>query len=469
MTTTASDVDQSDTIRLTPRPGSTGGRWAEPPPPPPPGRGHGRLARGPAGDPVWVRPALLGLLAGTALLYLWNLSASGYGNSFYAAATQAGSQSWKALLFGSLDAGNAITVDKPPASLWISGLSARVFGFSSWSVLTPQAIEGVAAVGLLYATVRRNAGAAAGLLAGAAFALTPVAALMFRFNNPDALLTLLLVAAAYCTVRVTERASARWLMLAGTCIGFGFLTKLAQALLAVPGLGLAYLIAAPTGLRRRVVHLAGAAGAIVVSAGWYVVLVDLWPASSRPYIGGSTDNSLLQLALGYNGLGRIFGSSGSGAGGGGMGGGANTGFGGATGITRLFGASMGSEISWLLPAALLVLVVGLWRTRRAPRTDPARAALVLWGGWLVVSGLVFSFMNGIIHPYYTVALAPAIAALVAAGGTSLWRDRAQLPARASLAAIIALTGAWSFVLLDRVPTWLPALRWVVLIVALALA
>ncbi|WP_261563457.1 glycosyltransferase family 39 protein, partial [Frankia tisae] len=315
MTTTAPDVDQSDTIRLAPRPGSTGGRWAEPPPPPPPGRGHGRLgrlARGPAGDPVWVRPALLALLAGTALLYLWNLSASGYGNSFYAAATQSGSQSWKALLFGSLDAGNAITVDKPPASLWISGLSARVFGFSSWSVLAPQAIEGVAAVGLLYATVRRHAGATAGLLAGAAFALTPVAALMFRFNNPDALLVLLLVAAAYCTVRATERASARWLMLTGTCIGFGFLTKLAQALLVVPALGLAYLIAAPTGLRRRVLHLAGAAGAIVVSAGWYVALVDLWPAASRPYIGGSTDNSLLQLALGYNGLGRIFGSSGGG-------------------------------------------------------------------------------------------------------------------------------------------------------------
>ncbi|CAJ62632.1 MULTISPECIES: ArnT family glycosyltransferase [Frankia] len=478
MTTTAPDVDASDTIRLAPRSGGAG-HWAQPPPAPP-GRGHGRLgrlARGPAGDPVWVRPALLVLLAGTALLYLWNLGASGYGNSFYAAATQAGSQSWKALLFGSLDAGNAITVDKPPASLWISGLSARVFGFSSWSVLAPQAVEGVAAVGLLYATVRRSAGATAGLLAGTAFALTPVAALMFRFNNPDALLVLLLVAAAYCTVRATERASARWLVLAGTCIGFGFLTKLAQAFLVVPALGLAYLIAAPTGLGRRVLHLAGAAGAIVVSAGWYVALVDLWPASSRPYIGGSTDNSLLQLALGYNGLGRILGSSGGGAGGGagggggggGMGGGANNGFGGATGIIRLFGSSMGSEISWLLPAALLVLVVGLWRTRRAPRTDPARAALVLWGGWLVVSGLVFSFMNGIIHPYYTVALAPAIAALVAAGGIALWRDRDRFPARSALAVVIALTGIWSFVLLDRVPTWLPALRWIVLVAALALA
>ncbi len=424
--------------------------------------------RGPAADPPWARPALLALLAGTALLYLWNLSASGYGNSFYAAATQAGTGSWKALLFGSLDAGNAITVDKPPAALWISGLSGRIFGFSSWSVLAPQAIEGVLAVGLLHATVRRTAGIGAGLLAGAAFALTPVAALMFRFDNPDALLVLLLVAAAYCTVRALEAASVRWLALAGACLGFGFLTKLAQALLVVPALALVYLLAAPTGLGRRIVHLLAGAGALVVSAGWYVALVALWPAGSRPYIGGSTNNSLLQLALGYNGLGRIFGASGGAGGAGGTGGG-NTGFGGATGITRLFGASMGGEISWLLPAALLALVVGLWRTRRAPRTDAARAALLLWGGWLLVSGLVFSYMSGIIHPYYTVALAPAVAALVAIVGCALWRDRERVPARLALAGLIMATGGWNVVLLDRVSTWLPALRWVILAVCLGVS
>lgn len=433
------------------------------PPPPSRPRGRiGRLVRGPAGDPAWIRPSLLALLAATAVLYLWDLSASGYGNGFYAAATQAATHSWKALLFGSLDSGNAITVDKPPASLWVSGLFARAFGFSSWTVLAPQALEGVAAVGLLYATVRRTSGAAAGLLAGAAFALTPVAVLMFRFNNPDALLVLLLVAAAYCTVRATERASLRWLLLAGTCVGFGFLTKMAQAFLVVPALSLVYLTAAPTGLRRRLAHLAGAVAAIVVSAGWYLALVELWPASSRPYIGGSTNNSLLELAIGYNGLGRIFGGSAGGGASGGGGGGMTTGFGGATGITRLFGASMGAEISWLLPAALIVLVAGLWFTRRTPRTDPTRAALVLWGGWLLVSGLVFSFMSGITHPYYTVALAPAVAALVASGGTVCWRGRARISHRATLAAMIAVTGLWGFVLLDRVASWLPVLRWIIL-------
>ncbi|GLY53365.1 glycosyltransferase family 39 protein [Lentzea sp. NBRC 102530] len=418
----------------------------------------------PERDPKPVhRLAFFALLAGTAVLYLWNLTASGYGNEFYAAATQAASQSWKALLFGSLDPGNTITVDKPPAFLWVSGLFAKVFGFSSWTVLAPQAFEGVAAVALLHATVKRTSGPLAALFAGAAFALTPVAALMFRFNLPDALLVLLMVAAAYCTVRALEKASPLWLALAGTAIGFAFLTKMLQAFLVLPALALAYLVAAPTSPWKRLLHLLGAGLAVVVSAGWFIALVDLWPAGSRPYIGGSTDNSLWELAIGYNGLGRIFGNSGGG-GGGGMGGNGNIGFGGETGIGRLFGASMGPEISWLLPAALIGLVAGLWFLRRAPRTDRTRAALVLWGGWLLVSGAVFSFMSGITHPYYTVALAPAIAALVAISGRELWRGRAHFPARTALTAMVAVTGVWGYILLDRTPDWAPWLRWLLLAV-----
>ncbi|GGM92164.1 glycosyl transferase [Lentzea pudingi] len=409
------------------------------------------------------RLAFLGLLAATAVLYLWNLTASGYGNEFYAAATQAASQSWKALLFGSLDPGNTITVDKPPAFLWVSGLFAKLFGFSSWTVLAPQALEGVAAVGLLYATVKRTSGPAAALFAGAAFALTPVATLMFRFNLPDALLVLLMVAAAYCTVRALENASPLWLALAGSAIGFAFLTKMLQAFLVLPALALAYLVAAPASLLKRVLHLLGAGAAVAVSAGWFIALVALWPEDSRPYIGGSTNDSLWELAIGYNGLGRIFGSSG-GPGGGGMGGNGNIGFGGETGIGRLFGASMGPEISWLLPAALIGLAAGLWFLRRAPRTDRTRAALVVWGGWVLVSGAVFSFMSGITHPYYTVALAPAIAAVVGITGSELWRGRAHFPVRTSLTAMVAVTGVWGFILLDRTPDWTPWLRWVLLAV-----
>ncbi len=367
-------------------------------------------------QPRWARPGLLALLAGTALLYLWGLGSSGWANSYYAAAAQAGTQSWKAWLFGSLDAGNAITVDKPPAAMWVMGLSGRLFGFNAFTMLLPQALMGVAAVAVLYFTVKRCSGPGAGLIAGAALAVTPVAVLMFRYNNPDALLVLLLVVAAYCTVRAIETGGIRWMALTGCVVGFAFLTKMLQAFLIVPGLAVAFLIAAPTGLWKRLGALLVGGLTMIVSAGWYIALVSLWPADSRPYIAGSTDNSLLQLALGYNGIERIIGGGGSPGGGHGPGGGdrggANLFFGGEPGITRMFGPSFGAEASWLLPAALIGLLVGLVLTWRAARTDRVRASVLLWGGWLLVTGAVFSFMDGTVHPYYTVALAPAIAALV---------------------------------------------------------
>jgi 4-amino-4-deoxy-L-arabinose transferase-like glycosyltransferase len=439
------------------------------PSPPPPRRPARRrsvpaqLLRGRAGDPRWVRPGLLGLLVGAAVLYLWGLGASGWANSFYSAAVQAGSVSWKAFFFGSSDAANSITVDKTPASLWVMALSVRLFGLNAWSVLVPQALMGVATVGILYAAVRRWFGPAAGLLAGAVLALTPVATLMFRFNNPDALLTLLLTAGAYAMVRAVERAGTRWLLLAATCVGFGFLTKMLQALLVVPAFGLVYLLAAPTRLRRRIGQLTGAGLALALSAGWWVAIVELVPASMRPWIGGSQTNSVLELMFGYNGLGRLTGSE-TGSVGGGQGGGW-----GATGWARLLGAEVGGQIAWLLPAALVALGVGLWLTRRALRTDRVRAAFVLWGGWLAVTGLVFSFMQGIFHAYYTVALAPAVAALVGMGAVALWRHRGQLWATATLAVTLVGTAAWSYVLLARSPAWHPWLRSAVLAAGLAAA
>ncbi|RLK59163.1 4-amino-4-deoxy-L-arabinose transferase-like glycosyltransferase [Actinokineospora cianjurensis] len=407
--------------------------------------------------PRWELPAAITLLVATAVLYLWDLSASGMGNSFYAAAAQAGTQDWKALFFGSLDAGNLITVDKPPAALWLMALSGRVLGFSSFSMLLPQALAGIGSVWLLYRAVRRWSGPGAGLLAGAALAATPVAALMFKFNNPDALLVLLLVVGAYCTVRAAEKASPTWLVLAGTAIGFGFLTKMLQAFLVLPAFVLVYLVVAPTSPLRRALHVLAAGVAVVVAAGWYVVVADLWPAASRPYIGGSTDNTVLDLALGYNGLGRIFGGDGNGGGGGG----GNTGFGGETGLFRMFGAAFGPEVSWLLPAALVGMIAGLWFTRRAPRTDRTRAGLLLWGGWTVVTALVFSYMQGTVHPYYAIALAPGIAGVVAISGRELWRGRGHLPARIALASMVALTAGWAFVMLGWDGSWLPWLRWVI--------
>ncbi|WP_067672821.1 glycosyltransferase family 39 protein [Nocardia miyunensis] len=400
--------------------------------------------------------AVTGLLIVTAVLYLWSLGAQGWANDFYAAAVQAGTRSAKAWLFGSLDAGNSITVDKPPAFLWVMVLSARVFGLNSWSMLVPQALMGVGSIGLLYATVRRYSGHIAGLLAGALLAVSPVAAVMFRYNHPDALMVLLLIAAAYCTLRAVESGSTRWVLLAGTAIGVAFLTKLLQAFLVIPAFGLVLLIAAPGSWWRRAGQVLAAAVAVVISGGWYVLLVSVWPASARPYIGGSSTNSLLELAFGYNGINRVV----DGAGGTG---------GGAPGIGRLFGADLGTQGSWLLPAALIGLVAGLVLTARRPRTDLMRAGLFMWGGWLIVTGAVFSVMNGMIHPYYTVELAPAAAALIAVSATELWRRRAQWRGRGVLAALIGVTGLWAFALLDRTPHWLPVLRWLILLGSLSAA
>ncbi len=417
-------------------------------------RGRSRLLDGDSADGRWVRPALIALLVLTAVAYLWDLSASGYANSFYAAAVQAGTKSWKAFFFGSIDSSSFITVDKPPASLWIMELSGRIFGFSSWSMLAPQALEGVAAVGLLYAGVKRWFGPRAGLMAGAILAATPVAALMFRYNNPDALLVLLLVAGAYTLVRALEAAGTRWIVATGALIGFAFLAKMMQAFTVVPAFFLVYLVAAPTSLWRRVKQLALCVGAIALSAGWWVAIVALWPVGSRPMIDGSPDNSILNLIFDYNGFGRLV-SSGAGGGGG-------SSFSGSTGIFRLFNDLMGGQASWLIPAALISLFAGLaWRFR-APRVDRIRAALLLWGGWLVVTGLVFSFGQGVIHTYYTVALAPATAALVAIGAVLLWDHRTLLPARLIGAAAILTTTAWAYSLLDRSPAYFPWLRVVIL-------
>jgi 4-amino-4-deoxy-L-arabinose transferase-like glycosyltransferase len=409
-------------------------------------------------SPLVARASLLALLVGTGFLYVWGLSASGYANSFYSAAAQAGSQSWQAFFYGSLDSAGAITVDKPPASLWLMALSVRLFGLSSWSVLVPEALLGVATVGVLYASVKRTAGHWPAILGGLVLGLTPAAALMFRFNNPDALLVFLLTLATYCTLWATERASGRWLVGAGVLVGLGFLTKMLQAFLVLPAFALVYLVAAPTTLRRRVLHLLAATGAMLVSLGWWVAIVELVPKSWRPYIGGSQNNSVLELVFGYNGLGRLTGDeTGSVTGGGAAGGG----MWGSTGITRLFDSVSGGMIAWLIPAALLLAGFTLVALRRLPRTDRSRAPILVWTGWLVVTGGVFSFMAGIYHDYYTVALAPAVAALVALGGSALWQRRTSWLARIGLALAMAVTTVWGVVLIGRAPAAYAPLAWVI--------
>jgi 4-amino-4-deoxy-L-arabinose transferase-like glycosyltransferase len=420
-----------------------------------------RLWRGRPEDPRWARPAFLGLLAATLLLYLYDLSASGYANSFYSAAVQAGSKSWKAFFFGSLDAGNAITVDKPPASLWPMELSVRVFGLDSWAILAPEVLMGVATVAVVYASVRRRFSPAAGLIAGAVLALTPVAALMFRFNNPDAMLALLMAVACYLVVRALEDGRTKWLVWAGVAIGFAFLAKTLQAFLILPPLAIVYAVCAPVPVKKRFAQLAAATGALMVSGGWWVAIVELWPASSRPYIGGSQNNSFLELTFGYNGLGRLNGDeTGSVGGGGGAGG---TGQWGETGWNRMFNSEIGGQISWLLPAALILLVAGLVATRSARRASVTRGSFLVWGGSLLMTMVVFSYMAGIFHQYYTVALAPYMAAVIGMGAGLLWEERREMWASITLAASVVAAAAWSYVLLNRTSDYLPWLKWLVLI------
>ncbi len=412
------------------------------------------LVRGRAEDPRWVRPTLLAIVALASLLCLWNLTRDGYSNEYYAAATKAGSESWKAWFFGALDPGSFITVDKPPLSLWLSGLSARVLGYSSFSILLPEALCTIAAVGLLYATVRRSFGAKAGLISAAALALTPVTIAIGRVNNPDALLILLLVGSAYLMQRALESGRTRHLAWCGALVGLAFMTKLLQGWMVVPALGLVYLLAGPPRLGARVRQLLVAGAAMVaVSAAWPVA-VTLWPGS-KPYIGGSTNGSIWNLIFGYDGFGRLTGNSGPGNAGGAS-------FGGAPGLLRMFNAEVGGQIAWLLPLAAIGLLAGLWLTRRAPRTDLRRAAVVLFGVWAVVHVAVFSSQHGIFHPYYVSALAPAVAALTGIGLVLLvgWARRSWAGLIA-LDAAIALTVWIAVMLLGRASSFDPALRTVI--------
>jgi 4-amino-4-deoxy-L-arabinose transferase-like glycosyltransferase len=426
-------------------------------------RGLRALLRGRPADPPWARPALLGIALLAAVLMLWGLTVNGYANTYYASAVYADSHSWSAFLYNALDLSRYVSIDKTPLSIWMMALSVRVFGFSSFAMLLPDALCGVASVVVLHDAVRRTLGPRAAILAALMLALTPVTVLMSRFNNPDALLVLLLVCSAWATVRAIETGRTRHLLLAGLLVGLAFNTKMLQAYLVLPALAVAYLYAGPGCVRRRLTQLVGA-GALTfaVSAVWVGAMM-LIPAAQRPYVGDTLHNSWWELIFEANGLNRV-GSSGAG----GVGG--PGGFGGGQGVLRLFNTEVGGQIAWLLPLAALGLLVGLWVRRRTHRTDPARAAYVLWGLWALVHVAVFSLALNLFHPYYTSALAPAVAVLAAGGLLALWdRVRVSRLAAATLALALVATALLSTSLLDRTPAFVPWLRWLVLVVAFGCA
>ncbi|MGQ4429241.1 MULTISPECIES: ArnT family glycosyltransferase [unclassified Streptomyces] len=418
-----------------------------------------RLFTGPEDDPRWARPALWAILLLATALYAWNLT-SITGNTFYDAAVYSGTKSWKAFFFGALDSGSFITVDKPPFALWVMGLSARVFGYGTWQLTLPMVAAGTGSVALLYRQVKRDFGAVAGTISALVLTLTPITVAITRDTNPDPILVLLMMLGAAALMRAVRNGKLMPLVWSAVAIGFAFNTKMMQAYVVLPAFFLVYLWATNVSLGRRIRNLAVATVALVVSSAWWMVIVDLIPASSRPYIGGSTDNTVWDLVIGYNGFGRIFGAGSSV---GSQGNGAS--FGGSSGLYRMFNEIMGGQISWLIPFAAIALVGGLVLRGRAPRTDAKRAALMLWGGWFVLHFLTFSLAEGTFHPYYVTAMAPGIAAVAGAGGVLLYRafregsaavgvppvERSRDWGRAwVLPAAIAAGSIWAVVLLQRV-------------------
>jgi 4-amino-4-deoxy-L-arabinose transferase-like glycosyltransferase len=421
-------------------------------------------------------PELLGLIALAGTLNLWALSRNGWANEYYAAAVRSMSSSWHNFLFGSLDASGVMTVDKPPLALWIQSLSVRVFGYHSLSILVPQALIGVVTVVLTYDLVRRRFGRLGGFVAGLALALTPITVAISRHNNPDALLILCCVAALWCTVRALETAPARsqtrWLVLAGVAVGLGFETKMAVALMVVPGIVAAWLWIAPadgnpTHPRLHALRqlLPGGVAMVLVGGAW-PLLVELTPAGDRPWISGTSDNKILSLISEYNGVGRIDGQTG---GPGGVGGGGSV-FGGTAGPLRLLNSALGGQAGWLLGFAL-VSGIGILVASRLRRVDPRSGWLIAVGGALLVTGVVFSSAKGIFHPYYVSLLAPLIAMLTGAGAAQLLKGGLNERIVGPLAVVAGV--ATELAVLSRYPgelTWLaPILIAVGVLAALALA
>jgi 4-amino-4-deoxy-L-arabinose transferase-like glycosyltransferase len=367
------------------------------------------------------RPELGVLLALAAVLDLWALSRNGWANDYYSAAVRSMSGSWHNFLYASFDSSGVMTVDKPPLALWVQALSARVFGFSSLSLLVPQALMGIASVGLLYDLVRRRFGRLAAFAGGLVLALTPMTVAISRHNNPDALLVLLCVGAVWCLVRALDDGRTRWLVLSGVCVGLGFETKMAVALMVVPGIAAAWLWVAPAGRLRALRQLLwGGVAMVVVGLAW-PVFVALTPASDRPWISGTSDNSIWSLITGYNGLGRLDGQAGGPGGGppgGGPGGGGGGPFGGSSGVFRLLNDSLGGQAGWLLGFAI-VAGVALVAATRLRRADARTGWLIAVGGAFATTAVAFSFAQGIFHPYYVSLLAPFTAALVGAGVAAL--------------------------------------------------
>jgi 4-amino-4-deoxy-L-arabinose transferase-like glycosyltransferase len=396
-------------------------------------------ARSEVSRPAWARPALLALTVIAGLSYVWN--ATGNLEVYYAAAARSMSMSWHNFFFAAFDPAATISVDKLPGALWVQAASVRLFGVHPWAIVAPQVVAGMASVIVLYDVVRRLAGPLAGILAAGVFVLSPTTVALNRGNVPDTLMILLVLLAADLTVRAALSGRLRTLVGAAVLLGLAFQTKMIEAWLVLPALALAYLIASAGDWRGRLGRL-GIAGlvTVAVSLSWMVV-VSLWPSRSRPYVDGSTTNSVFSQVFVYNGFGRVDQVS------------PNQLLSKAIGVRlgsvppgwdRVLSGSLGHDAGWLIPAALIALAACFVASRPGDRL--LRASAALWGVWLLVLVVVFSASSSI-NPYYTAALSPPIAALLGTGAALAWDRRADPRVRLWILAAVLASVAYAVWLL----------------------
>lgn len=409
-------------------------------------------------DQVWERPVLLIVLALNIALNFWNLGINGWGNYYYAAAVQSGTHDWQAFFFGSSDWANSISVDKPPLSLWAMGVSARVFGFSQLSILAPQAIMGAVSSMLVYMIIRRNFGAAGSLIGMVVFFTTPIIGLMSRYNNPDPLMILLTLAAVYMVLKNIDTGRAKFLIISGILLGLAFMTKQLQGLIVLPFAGAAFLRWSAVNWPTKIWVSAAAVGATAVAGGLWMFVVDQIPAAGRPYVGGSTTNSVLELTFGYNGIDRLIPTNDAAV--------ATMvpakfrGVASDAGLARLLNANYGQEIAWLLFATLFAALAIVVFRKRLPTTRGARATAFLAVSWFITTYLVLSFMGNQIHTYYTAALAPALAIVAGISVDMFTRNRRSVVIRATSTLTLVVATLTSWMLLGSTsgwPAWLPTL------------
>ena len=353
----------------------------------------------------WHRVVLAAILTLSAFVNLFQLTSEGYGNTYYAAAVKNMLTSWRNFFFVTFDAG-FVSVDKPPLGFWIQAASAKVFGFQGWSIILPQALAGVLSVALVYHLVRRAMGPAAGLIAALTLAVTPISVAISRHNNLEGLLVLVILLATWAFVLAAETGRLRWLILGAFLIGLGFNIKMLEAFLVVPACFLLYLIAAPVTWPRRIIHLGLATVVLLVVSLSWATAVDLTPPDQRPYVGSSSNDTMMDLIVGHNGAGRLTGQDNDV---------------GDRGPLRLLREPVVEQIGWLLPLAAVGLAVAIWQERRPRPLNRRQQALVLWGTWFTTQSVFFS-IAGDWDLHYLAMLSPAVAALVGIGVVVLWRE-----------------------------------------------